>query len=129
MRCLSLLSVSQGISDGMSCAVNEARLAVDVGYWPLYRYTPETDLPTTTDEVSLHLRHSIAATSFASLQYQCYQSQGSGSMVYWTNCSSSLLRALMANHTHACLAHAGGLRAPGPARQADAGQQEAEGRD
>lgn len=42
----------QGISDGMSCAVNEARMAVDVGYWPLYRYTPETDLPTTTDEVS-----------------------------------------------------------------------------
>lgn len=42
----------------MSCAVNEAHLAVDVGYWPLYRYTPETDLPTTTDEVrkrtSLH---------------------------------------------------------------------------
>lgn len=36
----------------MSCAVNEARLAVDVGYWPLYRYTPETDLPATTDEVS-----------------------------------------------------------------------------
>lgn len=42
--------VMQGISDGMSCAVNEARMAVDVGYWPLYRYTPETDLPTTTDE-------------------------------------------------------------------------------
>lgn len=43
----------QGISDGMSCAVNEARLAVDVGYWPLYRYTPETELPSTTDEVRL----------------------------------------------------------------------------
>jgi pyruvate-ferredoxin/flavodoxin oxidoreductase len=41
--------VMQGISDGMSCAVNEARLAVDVGYWPLYRYTPETELPSTTD--------------------------------------------------------------------------------
>lgn len=27
-------------------------MAVDVGYWPLYRYTPETDLPSTTDEVS-----------------------------------------------------------------------------
>jgi pyruvate-ferredoxin/flavodoxin oxidoreductase len=25
--------VMQGITDGMSCAVNEARLAVDVGYW------------------------------------------------------------------------------------------------
>jgi hypothetical protein len=47
------LCILQGISDGMSCAVNEARLAVDVGYWPLYRYTPETDLPSTTDEVSL----------------------------------------------------------------------------
>lgn len=41
----------QGIADGMSCAVNEARLAVETGYWPLWRYTPETDLPTTTDEV------------------------------------------------------------------------------
>jgi len=25
--------VMQGINDGMSCAVDEARLAVDVGYW------------------------------------------------------------------------------------------------
>jgi pyruvate-ferredoxin/flavodoxin oxidoreductase len=30
----------QGISDGMDCAVEEARLAVDSGYWPLYRYNP-----------------------------------------------------------------------------------------
>jgi pyruvate/2-oxoacid:ferredoxin oxidoreductase beta subunit len=49
---VSVLLCLQGISDGMSCAVNEARMAVDVGYWPLYRYTPETDLPVTTDEVS-----------------------------------------------------------------------------
>lgn len=61
MSCLSLL---QGISDGMSCAVNEARLAVDVGYWPLYRYTPETDLPATTDEVSM-CRHRGGNTRIA----------------------------------------------------------------
>jgi pyruvate/2-oxoacid:ferredoxin oxidoreductase beta subunit len=29
--------VMQGISEGMSCSVNEARAAVEVGYWPLYR--------------------------------------------------------------------------------------------
>jgi hypothetical protein len=29
--------VMQGISDGMSCSVTEARTAVEVGYWPLYR--------------------------------------------------------------------------------------------
>jgi hypothetical protein len=29
--------VMQGISEGMSCSVNEARTAVEVGYWPLYR--------------------------------------------------------------------------------------------
>lgn len=32
-----------GISDGMACAVNEAHLAVDSGYWPLYRYQPPND--------------------------------------------------------------------------------------
>lgn len=25
-------------------------MAVDAGYWPLYRYTPTTELPTTKDE-------------------------------------------------------------------------------
>jgi pyruvate-ferredoxin/flavodoxin oxidoreductase len=32
-----------GITDGMSCAVSEAHLAVDCGYWPLYRYQPPND--------------------------------------------------------------------------------------
>jgi len=32
-----------GIVDGMGCAVNEAHLAVDCGYWPLYRYAPPND--------------------------------------------------------------------------------------
>ncbi|WIA36898.1 hypothetical protein OEZ86_008144 [Tetradesmus obliquus] len=48
--------VMQGISDGMSCSVNEARAAVEVGYWPLYRWTPSTELPSTTDsEGYVHL--------------------------------------------------------------------------
>eukprot|EP00878_Enallax_costatus_P008477 GHUV01008861.1.p1 GENE.GHUV01008861.1~~GHUV01008861.1.p1 ORF type:complete len:276 (+),score=125.80 GHUV01008861.1:268-1095(+) len=42
--------VMQGISEGMGCSMNDARAAVDAGYWPLYRYTPMTDLPSTTDE-------------------------------------------------------------------------------
>lgn len=34
----------------MSCSVNDARAAVETGYWPLYRYTPMTDLPSTKDD-------------------------------------------------------------------------------
>lgn len=49
MIALSLVLL-QGITEGMSCSMNDARAAVDAGYWPLYRYTPTTDLPTTTDE-------------------------------------------------------------------------------
>lgn len=33
----------QGISKGMSCSAQQARAAVDVGYWPLWRWNPPTD--------------------------------------------------------------------------------------
>jgi len=32
--------VMQGINEGMQCSGKEARLVVDAGYWPLYRYDP-----------------------------------------------------------------------------------------
>lgn len=92
----------QGISDGMSCAVTEARLAVDVGYWPLYRYTPETDLPSTTDEVSLHLRCSQLQP--CQLRYhnaRRWRSQDSSSMAYWAYSNSCLLCTFISTR-HTC---------------------------
>jgi pyruvate-ferredoxin/flavodoxin oxidoreductase len=32
--------VMHGICEGMECAVEEARMAVESNYWPLYRYNP-----------------------------------------------------------------------------------------
>jgi pyruvate-ferredoxin/flavodoxin oxidoreductase len=33
--------INQGIRKGMSKSMEEGRLAVDSGYWPLYRYIPD----------------------------------------------------------------------------------------
>jgi len=33
--------INQGISKGMGKSMEEARLAVESGYWPLYRYNPD----------------------------------------------------------------------------------------
>ncbi|MGI6204532.1 MAG: pyruvate:ferredoxin (flavodoxin) oxidoreductase [Anaerovoracaceae bacterium] len=34
--------INHGISVGMGWSINEEKLAVECGYWPLYRYNPET---------------------------------------------------------------------------------------
>jgi pyruvate-ferredoxin/flavodoxin oxidoreductase len=33
--------INHGIAKGMSCSITEEKLAVECGYWPLFRYVPE----------------------------------------------------------------------------------------
>lgn len=41
--------INHGIRSGMSHSIVEERLAVEAGYWPLYRYNPSAETPLTID--------------------------------------------------------------------------------
>ena len=43
----------QGLHDGMESAVPEAHLAVDSGYWPLYRYRPPISSSSMVSELAV----------------------------------------------------------------------------
>jgi pyruvate/2-oxoacid:ferredoxin oxidoreductase beta subunit len=50
----TVLFLVQGLHDGMESAVPEAHLAVDTGYWPMYRYHPPTSSSTKLTKTSQH---------------------------------------------------------------------------